>query len=104
MDTCCTPLALNTLAHYPSFLLFPLFFSFSHTTPPLSETTRDEMEGMFNKLLQRGDVGLIIINQPIADQIRPVIAAHTDTIPMVLEVPASGGSTGPASLKKDPVW
>jgi vacuolar-type H+-ATPase subunit F/Vma7 len=58
---------------------------------------------MFNKLVQRGDVGLIIINQPVADQIRPVIAAYTAAVPMVLEIPAAGGGSGAFNLKKDPV-
>lgn len=42
----------------------------------LAETTRETIEQTFNKFLQRGDVGLIIINQPVADQIRPTITNH----------------------------
>jgi vacuolar-type H+-ATPase subunit F/Vma7 len=52
--------------------------------------------------VQRGDVGLIIMNQPVADQIRTTVAAHTLSVPMVLEIPASGGG-GSASAQSDPI-
>lgn len=35
------------------------------------------IEETFQKFIDRGDVGLIIMNQPFADQIRGRIAAHT---------------------------
>ena len=68
--------------------------------PPPPETTREATEAAFTSYLARGDVGLIIINAPIADTIRSTILAHTDKVPMVLEIP-SGSST--ADLKKDPL-
>ncbi len=49
--------------------------------------------------MQRGDVGLIIMNQPVADQIRGVVAAHTQSVPMVLEIPSAGG--GATKLQND---
>ena len=57
------------------------------------ETTRDAVEAAFSSYLARGDVGLIIVNAPIADMIRPAILAHTDKVPMVLEIPAAGGAS-----------
>ena len=42
------------------------------------------------------------MNQPVADQIREAIAAHTDKVPMVLEIPSSGGNAS-FDPKKDPV-
>ena len=67
-------------------------------SPP--ETTREEIEATFTRLVQRGDVGLIIMNQPVADQIRPTVAGHTLSVPMVLEIPSSGGGSG-ASIQND---
>lgn len=71
--------------------------------PPhhLSETTRDAIEAAFASYLARGDVGLIIINAPVADLIRPAILAHTDKVPMVLEIPAAGGASKASS--HDPI-
>lgn len=43
---------------------------------PRAETTRDAIEEVFNKFAKRDDVGLIIINQNIADQIRGTVASH----------------------------
>ncbi len=66
------------------------------------ETTREEIEATFTRLVQRGDVGLIIMNQPVADQVRATVAAHTLSVPMVLEIPAAGGS-GAAAAASDPI-
>jgi vacuolar-type H+-ATPase subunit F/Vma7 len=41
------------------------------------------------------------MNQPVADRIRATVAAHTASVPMVLEIPAAGGKGGDA--KKDPL-
>lgn len=35
-----------------------------------AETQRDAVEATFARFLARGDVGIILINQPIADMIR----------------------------------
>ena len=68
---------------------------------PSAETTRDALEQTFTGFVERGDAGLIIINQPIADQIRAVITAHTASVPMVLEIPAAGGKG--LDPKRDPL-
>lgn len=67
-----------------------------------AKTTRETIESTFTKLTTRGDVGVIIINQPIADTIRPAIAAHAraSMIPMVLEIPAKDVEY---DASKDPV-
>lgn len=83
------------LSHQQIHVLICYLFPHRHT-----ETTRDAIESMFTRLIDRGDVGLIIINAAIAEQIRGTIAAHTDTVPMVLEIP-SGSST--TDLQKDPL-
>jgi vacuolar-type H+-ATPase subunit F/Vma7 len=55
-----------------------------------AETTRETIEKTFNAFAAREDVGLIMINQPIADTIRPIVNAHSTSkiIPMILEVPS----------------
>ena len=53
-----------------------------------AKTPRETIETFFGKLLVRGDVGLVIINQPIADQVRSSVSAHKAAIPMVLEIPS----------------
>ena len=58
--------------------------------PPLAETPRDAVESAFTRFASSDEVGLIIISQAVADIIRPLITAHTATIPLVLEL--SGGA------------
>ena len=70
--------------------------------PPTAETAREEIEATFQRLVDRGDVGLIIMNQPVADQIRATVSAHTLSVPMVLEIPAAGGG-GAAAAAADPI-
>lgn len=65
-----------------------------------AETTRDQLERTFNSFVTRDDVGLVLINQPIADQIRPAVQAHKGIIPMVLEIPSKDVAYDPA---KDPL-
>ena len=48
------------------------------------------MESAFTRFASSDEVGLIIISQAVADIIRPLITAHTATIPLVLEL--SGGA------------
>lgn len=93
-----------------------------HLFYPIAETTRDQIEETFEKFIARGDVGLIIINQPVADQIRARLAAHTyvflhfraylvfcsfslvcifrSPFPMVLEIPSKDT---PYDINKDPM-
>jgi V-type H+-transporting ATPase subunit F len=48
----------------------------------------------------RPDCGLVIINQPIADAIRPLVNGHTAIVPMVLEIPSKEAGYDPT---KDPL-
>ncbi len=49
----------------------------------LAETPRETIEQHFTKFVSRSDVGFVLINQPIADMIRPVVNNHKAIIPMV---------------------
>ena len=79
----------------------PSFSSFlSRARSLFAETPRETLERTFKSLLARDDVGLLLINQPIADQIRPVVNAHKAIIPMILEIPSKDVAYDPA---KDPL-
>lgn len=43
---------------------------------------------LYRGFLNRDDIGIILINQYIAEMIRHVIDAHTLSIPAVLEIPS----------------
>lgn len=68
-----------------------------------AKTPREAVEDTFTRLVQRGDTGLIIINQPIATTIRSAIDAHTAKVPMVLEIPSAGGGAAAFDMRKDPI-
>lgn len=44
---------------------------------------------MFRRFVARKDIAIILINQPIAEQIRPTMNEYTASIPAVLEIPSS---------------
>ena len=66
----------------------------------LAETPRETLERTFTSLLAREDCGLLLIAQPVANAIRPVVNAHKGIIPMVLEIPSKDVAYDP---KKDPL-
>jgi V-type H+-transporting ATPase subunit F len=47
-----------------------------------------QVEEAFRNLSQRDDVGIILINQHIASDIRHVLRDYNQTIPTVLEIPS----------------
>ncbi|KYO19814.1 V-type proton ATPase subunit F [Alligator mississippiensis] len=52
------------------------------------ETSITEIEETFRSFLSRDDIGIILINQFIAELIRHAIDAHTRSLPAVLEIPS----------------
>ncbi len=52
------------------------------------DTSLSQIEVFFKKLLDRDDVGIIMISQNIAEQIRNLIAEHEDVIPTIMEIPS----------------
>ncbi|XP_054844709.1 V-type proton ATPase subunit F [Eublepharis macularius] len=52
------------------------------------ETSLAEIEEAFRGFLSREDIGIILINQFIAEMIRHAIDAHNKSIPAVLEIPS----------------
>ncbi|XP_076982755.1 V-type proton ATPase subunit F [Tamandua tetradactyla] len=52
------------------------------------DTTINEIEDTFRQFLNRDDIGIILINQYIAEMVRHVLDAHQRSIPAVLEIPS----------------
>jgi V-type H+-transporting ATPase subunit F len=52
------------------------------------DTTLPQIEEAFRTLSQRDDVGIILINQHVANDIRHVLKDYNATIPTVLEIPS----------------
>ncbi|KAG7367415.1 V-type ATP synthase subunit F [Nitzschia inconspicua] len=52
------------------------------------DTQLPQIEDAFRTLSQRDDVGIILINQHIANDIRHVLKDYNATIPTVLEIPS----------------
>ncbi|GMI62008.1 hypothetical protein ScalyP_jg1820 [Parmales sp. scaly parma] len=53
-----------------------------------SDTTISLIEETFKSLTSRSDVGIVLINQHIANEIRHLVNSYTETIPTVLEIPS----------------
>ncbi|XP_065838565.1 V-type proton ATPase subunit F-like [Oscarella lobularis] len=52
------------------------------------DTTRAEIEEAFVNFMKREDIGIILINQYIGDEIRHLLDQNTASIPAVLEIPS----------------
>lgn len=52
------------------------------------DTTLNQIETTFKKLTERDDIGIILISQHVAEQIRNLIAEHDAVLPTILEIPS----------------
>ena len=52
------------------------------------DTTLPQIEVAFQKMLARDDIGIIMISQNIAEQIRNLINEHNEVIPTIMEIPS----------------
>eukprot|EP00924_Labyrinthula_sp_SR-Ha-C_P004585 snap_masked-scaffold_1-processed-gene-5.19-mRNA-1 protein AED:0.33 eAED:0.33 QI:0/-1/0/1/-1/1/1/0/116 len=59
--------------------------NFLSVTP---QTKITEVEKKFEELTTRKDIGIILINQHVANMIRPAIQDYNGLIPTVLEIPS----------------
>ena len=64
------------------------------------DTTLTQIEIAFKKFLERGDIGIIMISQNIAEQIRNLVAEHTEVLPSIMEIPSKDVPYVPL---KDPI-
>ncbi|KAI9298490.1 vacuolar ATP synthase [Neoconidiobolus thromboides FSU 785] len=53
-----------------------------------NKTQLDTLETTFNEFTQRKDIAIILINQHVAEQIRPLIDGYTQAFPTILEIPS----------------
>eukprot|EP00617_Octactis_speculum_P019079 CAMPEP_0185765160 /NCGR_PEP_ID=MMETSP1174-20130828/26615_1 /TAXON_ID=35687 /ORGANISM="Dictyocha speculum, Strain CCMP1381" /LENGTH=116 /DNA_ID=CAMNT_0028448099 /DNA_START=37 /DNA_END=387 /DNA_ORIENTATION=- len=59
------------------------------------DTARPVIEGAFNALVEREDVGIVLINQHIANEIRHLLKDYDKTIPTILEIPSKDSPYDP---------
>ncbi|CAI2384734.1 unnamed protein product [Moneuplotes crassus] len=52
------------------------------------DTSKTAIEEKFKILTKRDDIGIILINQSVAKDIRELITAHEAVIPTILEIPS----------------
>ena len=52
------------------------------------DTALVTIETQFKKMLEREDMGIILISQHVAEMIRNLIVEHEDVIPTILEIPS----------------
>ena len=62
------------------------------------DTKVSAVEAAFRSFTSRADVGIILINQHVANDIRHLMAGYTQTIPTILEIPSKDHPYDP---KKD---
>jgi len=64
----------------------------------ITKEERSQIEDIFNSLIIRKDIGIILISQHIAEMIRETLDNYTEIIPTVLEIPSKNF---PYSIEKD---
>ena len=52
------------------------------------DTPKSGIEDKFKALLKRDDIGIILITQSIAKDVRELITSHDSVIPTILEIPS----------------
>jgi len=53
-----------------------------------SKTTVSTIESAFNDFTRRKDIAIVLVNQHVAEKIRPQIDRYTAAFPAVLEIPS----------------
>jgi len=61
-----------------------------------NDTTTTEIEDHLKQFINRNDIGIILIGQSIAEEVRHVIDSHTQPIPSILEIPTKDAPYDPA--------
>lgn len=52
------------------------------------ETPTQAIEDAFKRFTERDDVAIVLINQYIADKIRPAVSKFNSAVPAILEIPS----------------
>lgn len=53
-----------------------------------SKTATSTIEAVFTEFTERPDMAIVLINQHIAEKIRPLLEHYTQAFPAVLEIPS----------------
>ncbi|BGP37401.1 H(+)-transporting V1 sector ATPase subunit F [Rhodotorula kratochvilovae] len=53
-----------------------------------SKTPVSTIEAAFAEFTERSDIAILLINQHVADQIRPIVEKYTQAFPALLEIPS----------------
>ena len=53
-----------------------------------ADTKQDTIDQAFHSFVERDDIGIVLINQHIANNMRHVLKDYNQTIPTVLEIPS----------------
>lgn len=56
--------------------------------PAKPETPTSTIEAAFQEYTERNDIAIVLINQHIAEKIRPTMEAYTLPFPAILEIPS----------------
>ena len=59
------------------------------------DTTNSQIEVAFKKLLDREDIGILMVSQNIAEIVRNQIAEHQEVIPTIMEIPSKDHAYDP---------
>ena len=59
------------------------------------DTTLPQIENAFRDITNRKDIGVLLINQHIADDIRHLLQQYNQLIPTILEIPSKDQSYDP---------
>lgn len=66
-------------------------------------TSPADIENAFNHYTQeRNDIAIILINQHVAETIRPLVDRYVQAFPALLEVPSKDHPYGTSQLTTDP--
>lgn len=84
-DNRVTPAQAQNSADGPGSRSAPANYYVVNPSTPLSE-----IEDAFTTMCNRRDIGIIIICQHIANDIRHLVAEHNAVIPCILEIPSKG--------------
>jgi len=55
-----------------------------------SKTTKPQIRAAFEDFISREDVGVLLISQAIAEDIRPLLEDYDQIRPAILEIPSKG--------------
>lgn len=59
------------------------------------ETTDALIEQQLRELIEREDIGVILISQNVAERVRNIIIEHSKIIPTILEIPSKDNPYDP---------